>query len=45
MGLEGFRTGGIQERRDSGMHGYRKRGIQEWRVQDMRDAEQEKCWT
>ena len=34
-GGEGFKTGGIQERRDSGLQGYRKgritRGIQDWR--------------
>ena len=29
-GLEGFRTGGIQER-DSGLEGYRKGGIRDWR--------------
>ena len=32
------------ERRDTGMGGYRTRGMQECRVQDWRDAEQERCW-
>ena len=33
-GQVGFRTGGTQTKRDTGR-----------RVQDMRDAEQERCWT
>ena len=35
----------MKKRRDSGLEGYRKGGIQERRVQDRRDAEQERCWT
>ena len=42
---EGRRKGGMKKRRDLGLEGYRKRGIQERRVQDRRDAEQERCWT
>ena len=47
---EGFMTGGIHERRDSGLEGYRKEGMQEGvkqdkRVQERRHAEQERCWT
>ena len=35
----------MQDWRDAGLEGYRKRGIQERRVQDIRDVEQERCWT
>ena len=31
MGLEGFRTGGIQEKRDTGKEGYVNEGMQERR--------------
>ena len=31
-------------RRDAGQEVYRKRGKKERRVQDSRDAEQERCW-
>ena len=44
-GLEGFRTKGIQEKRDTGKKGYRNGGKRERRVQDIRYAEQERCWT
>ena len=45
MGLEGFKAGGIKERSDSKLEGYRQRGIHERKVQDKRDAEQDRCWT
>ena len=32
------------EMRDTGIEGCRKRGKEERRVQDRRDAEQERCW-
>ena len=37
---EGYRKGGIQERKDTGKKGYRKGGKQERRVQDRRHAKQ-----
>ena len=45
----GFGTGGIQDWRDtekenSGMEGFRAGGILAKRIQDMIDAEQERCW-
>ena len=42
---KGRRKGGMKNRRDLGLEGYRKGVIQERRVQDRRDAEQERCWT
>ena len=39
--LEGFMTGGIQEKRDTGKKGSRNGGKQERRVQDIRYAEQD----
>ena len=43
-GKVGFRTGGIRERKDSGLLEFRTKGIQERRVQNRRYGEQERCW-
>ena len=42
-GKEECRKGGIQERRNTGKEECRKGEMQESRVQDRRDAEQERC--
>ena len=39
-GKEKFGTGGIQERRNSGLEGFRKEEIRDWR-----DTGKEKFWT
>ena len=43
-GKERGRTGGIQDRTDAKKEGFKTGGRQERRVQDMRYAEEERCW-